>query len=135
LDDYLWNGFKLRLIKVQRQPFRWEVVGAYKYMIKESEARKWVSRSGSAPDESYEKVGLYVARNLRQYAMRNLCAKMESDYMGDEFFKPLPVTDGLFNLKQDNKNETEQQTNEQIGRNSGTSFEPIGQLEIDGDFY
>ena len=135
LDDYLWNAFKLKLIKVQRQPFKWEVVGAYKYMIKDSEARKWVSRSGSAPDEVYEKVGLHPARNLRQYAMRNLCAKIEADYYGDKQFQPLPVTDGLFNLKQDTKHETEYQTNEPDRGDSGASTEPIGQLEIDGDFY
>ena len=135
LGDYLWNAFKMKLIKVQRQPFRWEVVGAYKYMIKESEARKWVSRSVEAPDDVYEKVGLYVAENLRQYAMRNLCAKIEADYMGDELFKPLPIIDGLYNLKQDEKNETEQQKNEQIGGDSGASLEPIGQLEINGGFY
>ena len=135
LDSYLWNGFKLKLIKVQRQPFKWEIVGAYKYMLKDSEARNWITRSDVAPDDCYEKTGLYVAKDLRQYAYRNLCAKMESDYMGDNTFKSLPISDGLFNLKQDNKNETEYTTNKQNGRDRRTSTEPDGQLEIDGDFY
>ena len=39
LNGYLWNAFKLKLIVQKRGSFRFEVIGAYKYMIKDSEAR------------------------------------------------------------------------------------------------
>ena len=134
LKFYLWNSFKLELIVVNRQRFKWEVIGAYKYTIKESEARNWVGRSWMAPDEVYEKTGLIVANNLRGYAWRQLCAKVESDYFGDRQFTPLPIAEEIFNLKQDNKNETEQ--NEPTERTNSTErVDPNGQLEIDGDFY
>jgi hypothetical protein len=104
-------------------------------MIKGSEARNWVGRSSAAPDCVHEQTALMTFENMRKYAWRNLCAKVESDAMGDKLFNDLPVVDGLFNLKQDNKNETKHTTNEQDGRHSRTSIEPNGQLEIDGDFY
>jgi hypothetical protein len=135
LQGYLWNKFKLKLIHQRRGKFYYEVFGAYKYMIKGSEARNWVGRSSAAPDCVHEQTALMTFENMRKYAWRNLCAKVESDAMGDKLFNDLPVVDGLFNLKQDNKNETKHTTNEQDGRHSRTSIEPNGQLEIDGDFY
>ena len=104
-------------------------------MIKESVAREWVGRTGECPDSEFEKVGLMVFENLQKYAWRNLCAKIESDAMGGENFTDLPIVDGLFNLKQDNENETERQNHKPITNNSGTSLEPDGQLEIYGDLY
>jgi hypothetical protein len=135
LKFYLWNLCKLELISVQRQPFKHEVIGAYKYTIKETEAKEWITRSGMAPKSACEKTGLMTAQNMRKYAWRELCRKIECDAMGDTTFKPLPIVDGLYDMTQDTKNETKQQTNKQITRNSRTSVEPIGQLEIDGDFY
>ena len=76
-----------------------------------------------------------VFENLQKYAWRNLCAKIENDAMGDETFTDLPIVDGLFNLKQDNDDETERQDHKPITNNSGTSLEPDGQLEIYGDLY
>jgi hypothetical protein len=64
-----------------------------------------------------------------------LCAKIESDAMGETTFNDLPIVDGLYDMKQDNNNETERQNDEPIKRNSEPSSELIGQLEIDGDFY
>jgi hypothetical protein len=136
LNDYLWNAFKLKLIAVKRKAFKFEVIGAYKYMIREEHAREWIGRSGVAPDDVYEKTSLLVADKLRQYSWRNLCAKIECDAMGDhEEFTNLPIVEEAFNLKQDTKNETEQQRNEQKRRDCGTSIEPSGQLELDGDIY
>ena len=120
---------------MQRQPFKHEVIGAYKYTIKETEAKEWITRSGMAPKSACEKTGLMTAQNMRKYAWRELCRKIECDAMGDTTFKPLPIVDGLYDMKQDTKNETKQQTNKQITGDSRTSVEPIGQLEIDGDFY
>jgi hypothetical protein len=104
-------------------------------MIKESEARNWIGRSGVAPDSVYEKTALLPFDALSKYAWRNLCAKIENDAMGETTFTDLPIVDGLYDMKQDNNNETERQNYEQIKRDSGPSTEPIGQLEIDGDFY
>ena len=132
LKGYLWNQFKLQLITQRRGKFYHEVFGAYRFMIKESEARNWVGRSGAAPDDVYEKTALLPARTLRKYAWRNLCAKIESDAMGDpQTFNDLPVVDGLYNLKQDTNNETKRSDHEQVTRNSETSIEPNGQSEID----
>ena len=134
LMPYLWNGFKLQLI-TRRRGFYHEIIGAYRFMIEESEARNWIGRSSLAPDSVYEKTAMLPFDALRKYAWRNLCAKIESDAMGEDTFTDLPIVDGLYEMKPDNKNETERQNHEQIRRNSGTSLEPIGQLEIDGDWY
>ena len=132
LKGYLWNQFKLQLITQRRGKFYHEVFGAYRFMIKESEARNWVGRSGAAPDDVYEKTELLPVNTLRKYAWRNLCAKIESDAMGDpQTFNDLPIVDGLYNLKQYTKNETERSNHEQIARNSETSIEPDGQSKID----
>ena len=135
LKGYLWNRFKLQLITRRKGKFYHEIIGAYRFMIRESVAREWVGRTGECPDSEFEKVGLMVFENLQKYAWRNLCAKIESDAMGDENFTDLPIVDGLFNLKQDNENETERQNHKPITNNSGTSLEPDGQLEIYGDLY
>ena len=131
----MWNQFKLQLITQRRGKFYHEVFGAYRFMIKESEALKWIGR-GDALDEDYEKTALLPANSLRKYAWRNLCAKIESDAMGDlQTFNDLPIVDGLYNLKQDNKNETKRQNYEQITRDSDTSIEPDGQFTLHGDLY
>ena len=135
LEPYLWNKFKLQLITQRRGKFYHEIIGAYRFMIKESEARRWVCRSGMAPDSVYEKSALLPFDALTKYAWRNLCAKIESDAMGETTFTDLPIVDGLYNMKQDNKNETERSNNEPIQRNSEPSFEPVGHLEIDGHLY
>ena len=88
-----------------------------------------------APDSVYEKSALLPFDALTKYAWRNLCAKIESDAMGETTFTDLPIVDGLYNMKQDTKNETERSNNEPIQRNSEPSLEPIGQLEINGDLY
>jgi len=135
LELYLWNKFKLQLITQRRGKFYNEIIGAYRFMIKESEARNWIGRSGVAPDSVYEKTSLLPFDALTKYAWRNLCAKIENDAMGETIFTDLPIVDGLYNLKQDTKNETERSNNEPIQRNSEPSLEPVGQLEIDGDLY
>ena len=135
LQGYLWNKFKLQLITKRKGKFYFEIVGAYRYMIKASEAREWVGRTWSAPDSVYEKTALMTLDNLAKYAWRNLCSKIEADAMDDSTFNDLPVVDGLYNLKQDTKHETKYTTNEPNGRDSGASLELNGQLEIDGDFY
>jgi hypothetical protein len=135
LKPYLWHKFKLQLITQRRGKFYNEIIGAYRFMIKESEARNWIGRSGSAPDSVHEKTALLPFDALTKYAWRNLCAKIESDAMGETTFNDLPIVDGLYDMKQDNNNETERQNDEPIKRNSEPSSELIGQLEIDGDFY
>ena len=114
LKAYLWNSFKLQLITQRRGRFYHEIIGAYRFMIKESEARQWIGRTGAAPDDVYEKTALLPFDALRKYAWRNLCHKIMEDAMGDnsQNFKPLPIVDGLFNLKQDNTNETEREAEE-----------------------
>ena len=135
LNDYLWNKFKMKLVYQKRGSFKFEVMGAYDYRIKESEARNWFGRSREAPDEVFERTGFYRAEDLRKYAWRNLCAKIECDAMGDEDFKDLPIVGEAINLQQYDKNETKYETKQHDRGNGKSDDEPIGQLEIYGDLY
>ena len=95
---------------------------------------RWFGSCRYAPDDSFEATGLYTRAKLESYAWRNLCAKIESDAMGDNQFTDLPLSGEAHKLKQDNNHETKRNKKQQAGTNSEPSNESTGQLEIDGDF-
>ena len=132
LKAYLWNRFKLKLFYEKVGSFKFVVHGAFKYEIRDSEAMRWISRSDQAPDDVYEQIGFYTLNSLKQYAWRNLCGKIESDYMGEATFTDLPLVGEVHKLTHNNNNETKQQTKQHIEGHGKTSIGPFKQLEFDG---
>ena len=135
LNDYLWNKFHIKLIYQKRGSFQFEVMGAYDCQIKEDEALAWFGRCREAPDEVFEKVGFYKVQDLRNYAWRNLCSKMECDAMGDNEFNDLPLVGESIKLKQYDKHETKYTTKQQDGGYGTPNDKPIGQLKLYRDLH
>jgi hypothetical protein len=147
LKGYLWNMGKLQLILQKRGEYRYEIMGAYKYMLKESVCKARLQNrqpliGQSFDDDDYERTGLMVANNMRQYAYENLCSKLESDWADQhpseqKNFLPLPPVEALHKMKPDTKqNETKQyESNKSIAGHCEHGTNNNGQSEIDWDIY
>ena len=138
LANYLWVSFKFRLLTQKRGKFQYEVLGAYKYMLKESyvlgryRQGKCVASLFHA-DDCYERTELLVRNSLASFALRTLCGKIESDWgnehhLENKNFSPLPSVGALHNMKQDTNNETKSTSKQREQQHRQTSIKLDGRI-------
>jgi len=115
LRGYLWNRYKLKLVALENERGRVDVLGALQYTIKPCQARRWIGRCEYAPDDAYEETGIVDLDNLRKHAWRELINKIESD-MGEVVALDPPPKHKTINTTH---NENGKQNNERIGSDRG----------------